>query len=164
VKSGGALRVIDSAARCKSTETSLNWNQKGLTGARGPTGVSGTTGARGSTGVGATGATGAAGVSGYEVVTKDIKNTETFGSGTQVFGFDVQCPSGKVVVGGGAHAAILLGNVVTGQADLTTRSPSSSPRMSMTRGQLGWGSANGSDFAVGEGVEGTAYAVCATAN
>jgi hypothetical protein len=50
VKSGGSLRVIDSAASCKSTETSLDWNQKGATGLRGPTGPKGSTGPKGTTG------------------------------------------------------------------------------------------------------------------
>ncbi len=50
MKSGGSLSVIDSAASCKSGQTSLNWNQKGATGSRGPTGASGTTGPTGPTG------------------------------------------------------------------------------------------------------------------
>jgi len=50
LKSGGALRVIDSTGKCKSTETSLNWNQKGATGAKGATGPSGASGPTGPTG------------------------------------------------------------------------------------------------------------------
>jgi hypothetical protein len=41
-KSGGALRVIDnSVTNCKSTETSLNWNQTGPAGPAGPAGPQG---------------------------------------------------------------------------------------------------------------------------
>jgi hypothetical protein len=43
----GNLRVIDSAASCKSNETSLNWNQQGVTGPSGPTGATGPTGPTG---------------------------------------------------------------------------------------------------------------------
>jgi hypothetical protein len=50
LKSGGSLRVIDSSASCKSTETSLNWNQSGLPGPPGPSGTNGMNGATGPTG------------------------------------------------------------------------------------------------------------------
>ena len=64
----GALRVIDSAAACKSTEAGLSWNQtgpKGATGATGAKGATGLTGATGATGApGSTGADGATGVQG----------------------------------------------------------------------------------------------------
>jgi hypothetical protein len=68
LKNGGALRVIDSAASCKSGETSLSWNQQGPTGPQGPAGAQGATGATGPTGPtgdpGATGATGDTGPTG----------------------------------------------------------------------------------------------------
>ena len=51
VKSGGSLRVIDaSVTKCKSTETSLDWNQQGQQGLPGPQGPKGDTGATGATG------------------------------------------------------------------------------------------------------------------
>jgi len=41
-KSGGTLRVIDaSVTKCKSTETSLDWSQRGLPGPQGPQGEQG---------------------------------------------------------------------------------------------------------------------------
>lgn len=46
-KSGGALRVIDSAASCKSGETSLNWSQQGVPGPAGPAGPTGPVGPAG---------------------------------------------------------------------------------------------------------------------
>ena len=47
-RSGGALRVIDnSVVNCKSTETSLNWNQTGPKGATGPRGLTGPAGPAG---------------------------------------------------------------------------------------------------------------------
>jgi hypothetical protein len=65
-KSGGSLNVIDSSVtNCTKTQTSLNWNQKGVTGptgVRGMRGATGPTGGRGPTGAkGATGTTGADG-------------------------------------------------------------------------------------------------------
>jgi hypothetical protein len=71
-KSGGALRVIDaSVTNCKSTETSLNWNQMGLQGPAGPTGATGAAGPQGPQGsagpqgpAGPAGATGPAGPQG----------------------------------------------------------------------------------------------------
>jgi hypothetical protein len=45
----GSLRAIDTAAgpQCRSDETAVNWNQKGVTGAAGPTGPKGPTGSAG---------------------------------------------------------------------------------------------------------------------
>jgi Collagen triple helix repeat (20 copies) len=77
-KSGGSTRVIDdSVTNCKSTETSLDWNQQGQQGLPGPQGPKGDTGATGATGAagpqgiagpqgpkGDTGATGATGPQG----------------------------------------------------------------------------------------------------
>jgi len=62
MKSGGSLRVIDSAARCSSNETSLNWTQTGQPGPAGPAGPIGPAGAKGDPGpAGATGPQGPAG-------------------------------------------------------------------------------------------------------
>jgi hypothetical protein len=58
----GALRVIDSSAKCASTELALNWNQTGPKGATGPAGPAGAAGAKGDPG--ATGAQGPKGDSG----------------------------------------------------------------------------------------------------
>ena len=60
MKSGGALSVIDaSVTTCKSGQTALDWNQRGVTG---PTGAQGPVGAKGATGqAGPKGATGPAG-------------------------------------------------------------------------------------------------------
>jgi collagen triple helix repeat protein len=64
----GALRVIDSAAKCGTGEIALNWNQKGAkgdTGAAGPAGPQGQAGVAGPQGpAGPKGATGAAGPAG----------------------------------------------------------------------------------------------------
>jgi len=61
----GALRVIDSSAKCANAEIALNWNQqgpKGDPGATGPQGAVGPAGPKGDTG--ATGPQGAAGAQG----------------------------------------------------------------------------------------------------
>jgi hypothetical protein len=74
-KSGGALRVIDSAVtNCDVNETPLNWNQ--------------------------TGPPGPAGISGYQIATTSQQTTAGGFFGTQ----DASCPSGKKVLGGGASA------------------------------------------------------------
>jgi len=103
LKSGGALRVIDSSVtKCKSTETSLNWNQKGATGPKGATGASGASGP--------TGPTGPAGVSLFANVAAD--GTLINGSGALsvnktatpryevTFDRDISMCAGSAVVGG----------------------------------------------------------------
>src|SRR5690348_9990985 len=49
-KSGGALRVIDSASTCGTKETSLDWNRQGPAGPAGPAGAAGPTGPAGPAG------------------------------------------------------------------------------------------------------------------
>lgn len=81
-KSGGRLRAVDSAAKCKRDERALQWNvqgPKGDPGAQGPAGSAGSTGPAGPTGAagaigpagpvgppGAPGATGPAGAQGAQ--------------------------------------------------------------------------------------------------
>jgi len=61
----GALRVIDSAAKCSAAERALSWNQTGPAGAQGAQGLKGDTGAAGAQGLkGDTGAAGAQGLKG----------------------------------------------------------------------------------------------------
>lgn len=63
-KKTGAMRLL-TKGKCKSTETSLSWNQQGPTGNTGEAGPAGPAGTAGPTGAaGATGATGARGASG----------------------------------------------------------------------------------------------------
>ena len=138
-KSGGSLRVIDaSVTNCKSTETSLSWTEQGAPGpqgvagppgptgpagpagptgpagndgASGPAGPAGPAGPTGSTGsTGPAGPTGAAGVSGYQVVTTNVPAGGTLVSG------HADCPSGKVVIGGGSS---MFGTINQGGADGT---------------------------------------------
>jgi hypothetical protein len=68
----GSLHVVGTnptvgGGKCSANERSLDWNQKGPTGAKGATGARGPTGARGATG--ATGTTGARGPTGPGVKT-----------------------------------------------------------------------------------------------
>jgi hypothetical protein len=66
-KSGSAIRIVNTALRCKKNEIALTWNLTGPQGAEGPSGGTGPkgdkgdTGATGATGAGATGAQGPAG-------------------------------------------------------------------------------------------------------
>jgi hypothetical protein len=79
LKSGSALKVIDSEKSCPKGETMLTWNQGGTPGADG--------------------SDGADGVSGYEIVTSDkIFAPDVTGS---FGGLGADCPAGKKVLGGG---------------------------------------------------------------
>ena len=69
----GNIRIVDQAAQCRSTETSIEWNKQGIqgdTGPQGPQGLKGDTGATGETGPqglkGDTGATGETGPKGLQ--------------------------------------------------------------------------------------------------
>jgi Collagen triple helix repeat (20 copies) len=99
----GAVRLIDFQAgkRCHTGEKAIVWNQRGQAGPAGVDGQSGAPGAKGADGApgskGADGAPGANGVSGYEIVTQDFTMTLGVVSGTST----VQCPDGKVAIGGG---------------------------------------------------------------
>lgn len=82
----GALIAIDSAASCPSGYTALNWNQTGPQGPAGQTGLQGP-----------------AGVSGWEVVAASSSASVEASTGRWVISqVDAVCPSGKVVLGGGA--------------------------------------------------------------
>ena len=113
-KSGGALRVIDSAVtNCKSTETSLNWNQTGPPGppgANGNNGTNGTNGKDGATGpTGPSGPTGPAGMSVQQVT----GNTATLGANSNISS-QATCPTGTNVIGGGyTHTSFGTGTNVS---------------------------------------------------
>ena len=78
----GALSVIDaSLTTCKSSETALDWNKRGVTGATGATGP--------------TGVTGPAGISDRQIVRASASDPPNTTVEAQA-----QCPSGEVVLGG----------------------------------------------------------------
>ena len=77
----GALRVIDSAAKCSAAERALSWNQTGPAGAQGPQGLKGDTGAVGAQGPqGAKGDTGATGAQGPQGLKGDTGDTGATGA------------------------------------------------------------------------------------
>src|SRR5438309_694827 len=84
----GALRVIDSAAKCSAAERALSWNQTGPAGAQGPQGLKGDTGAAGAQGLkgdtGAAGAQGSAGPTGAAGTTGQHMYVASTISSTQV--------------------------------------------------------------------------------
>jgi hypothetical protein len=92
MKSGGTLRVIDaSVTKCKSTETSLDWSQRGLPGPQGDPGPAGPQGEQGEPGA-------PGGLAGYQIVSAVSEdNSAPFKTLT------ASCPAGKVPVGGGAQ-------------------------------------------------------------
>lgn len=93
---GGNLRVIDPAAgeSCSTTETPLDFNQRGPQGAAGPQGPAGAAGPAGP--AGPQGQTGAPGLSGLEYLGTGQDVAPGFGQR-----FTVECSPGKQVIGGG---------------------------------------------------------------
>lgn len=124
----GNLRIVAEGQGCRTSESLLAWNQQGVqgeTGAHGPQGAQGETGETGSQGDqgprgetgpqgprGPTGPAGpaGAGLSGYEIVDNDV--SVGWLSKGHVY---VDCPEGKVVIGGGARS----GTQVRGMPHLT---------------------------------------------
>jgi hypothetical protein len=133
-RSGGALRVVD-AAKCKTNENSLAWNQAGVPGAEGTDGVSG-----------------------REVV-KSSQNIDSVFGGEGAFFSNATCPTGKVAVGGGADGKI---NGSTAVFDIRASNPFDSNGSSGWTATMG--KAGGASFAVGESISYTVYAICVTAN
>lgn len=106
-KSGGAIRVIDaSVTSCGKSETSLDWNMRGVAGPAGLQGLPGPQGPEGQPGSdghdGAPGAQGPPGLSGRQIVSTDV----VVASGSQNL-VEAVCPSGKHVLGGGISANTL---------------------------------------------------------
>jgi len=118
----GALSVVDSAAKCPSGTTALNWNQtgpQGLPGATGPTGPQGPTGATGPQGsTGPQGPPGPSGISGYQVISKqEIVNNPNCNPGTGCyFPFLLECPVGKVAVSSGFDDGFAPGQTLPGSS------------------------------------------------
>jgi hypothetical protein len=150
----GQLRLIDPATdHCLPSEKPISWNQtgtqgppgpkgatgpagakgatgaagaKGATGAAGPKGATGPAGAKGATGAagpkGATGArgpTGPSGLAGYEQVNHTIQPLNDLAQDA------VNCPTGKVPVGGGAAVFGLIRNAAGQSPSVVDSSPTS---------------------------------------
>ena len=98
---GQTLRLVDSAADCGNTETAISWSQHGEQGPPGPPGKDGASGKDGANGKdGAPGAAGppgpAGGLAGYERLSHTVQPSNDLASDV------LDCPTGKVPVGGGA--------------------------------------------------------------
>lgn len=168
-KSGGTLRVIDSSVTtCKSSETSLAWNQvgqqgpQGIPGAQGetgPQGASGPQGAQGTQGIqgppGEQGAQGEPGIGGVSGVEKVIGDQVTIASGERDTA-SASCPAGKVATGGGYFATKDLISVLDDPAVLVD---SSAPTVDSP--PTGWfaSALNGT----GDSIRLRAFAICVTA-
>jgi hypothetical protein len=115
----GAIMIVPSWKKCTVPySTTLNWNiigPTGPTGATGPTGPTGPTGAQGL--VGPQGAQGSTGISGWERVVSVLGPCE--GSGCRIEEAWAFCPSGKVLLGGGAWAND--GNIGSSWAETDTK-------------------------------------------
>lgn len=101
----GSVRVIDSAASCRSTETQLTWNQKGPQGEKGETGAPGAQGDKGEAGAdGAPGPKGDPGVARFYTRSKVFDtpgDTDPNSSVENVAIAEVHCDEGDVATGGG---------------------------------------------------------------
>jgi hypothetical protein len=173
-KSGGSLRVIDaSVTNCKSGETALAWDEHGAVGPvgppgpagpagpagpPGPTGPAGADGKDGATGPagpagpqGATGPTGPAGPSGlagYEIVTTSVP-----ANGTALVTGNANCPSGKIVLGGGVGVFGTINN-------LTADGTGPHVFQSGPTGQTGWSGGAISSQAYAGQFGMSVYAIC----
>jgi hypothetical protein len=109
-RSGGPLRVVDpSTTKCRSGETSLQWNQQGAPGKDGTNGTNGTNGKDGAPGTnGKDGAPGTNGTNGTNGVSGYTTQHHTFVLDPNTSKMDeILCPTGTRPLGGGGH----LGNV-----------------------------------------------------
>jgi len=128
-KTTGALRVVESGQKCRTSEYGIEWNERGPQGRRGPTGATGATGPAGAAGAGgATGSTGPQGAQGNEGApgapgangaTGPTGTTGATGatgpagiSGARFFGLSANVPgydfvkAGSTVVGAGSYVLI----------------------------------------------------------
>jgi hypothetical protein len=149
----GQLRIVGSAADCEPSETGIDWNEVGPTGATGPDGATGATGPTGATG--SSGASGPAGLSGLQTVTlASISNSVSPKEAV------VTCPSGKHVISGGA--SIGGGSVASGTTDLAATVALKSSRPITISGTDGW---DARAEEITPGFDGnwslTIYAICA---
>jgi hypothetical protein len=159
----GELRVIDSGASCKSTETELSWNQSGPKGDIGPAGPVGPAGPKGDTGpTGAQGEPGPQGpqgpqgpagpagqVAGYEIVS----HAEGSATTPLPIASSVACPTGKKVLGGGAFISDQTGATSDVAALVSTRPLSDGDAWAATTARLTDDPVNGRL---------TVWAICAT--
>jgi hypothetical protein len=96
--------------------------------------------------------------SGYEVVNTAFEET-AITSASAIFEESVACPTGKVALSGGVLATVFdaAGNRHPAQLDSTWPLTSDTWEVRLSK-------SDGANFAVGEGVRGTAYAICAYAS
>jgi Collagen triple helix repeat (20 copies) len=140
----GALRVIDSSAKCTNGELALNWNQQGpqgATGAVGPQGPPGQAGATGPQGLqGPQGIEGRPGVSGYEVVRQDQTLDDPYCNPSThcMFEFVVSCPPGKVALGAGFDDTLPMNPTLPGTATGGITLGSNFPRMANDATMRDW--------------------------
>ena len=112
-KSGGALTVIDaSVTNCAKSQTELNWNVQGPTGAQGPQGPAGAQGAAGPQGLqGLQGVQGPAGPSGTSHGYAANGGLVNYGTSPVKIG-SLSLPAGKYLVW--ATGTVEDSNVITG--------------------------------------------------
>jgi hypothetical protein len=155
----GALRVIDTSAKCANGELALNWSQqgpKGDSGAVGPAGAAGPQGPQGDPGPtgpqglkgdtgaigpqGPQGLQGRPGVSGFEVVRQDEVLDDPYCNPSThcQFEFIVECPAGKVAFGGGFDDTLAMNPTLPGTATEGITLGSNYPRMANDATMRDW--------------------------
>jgi hypothetical protein len=109
----------------------------------------------------ALGLQGPAGLSGYEVVSKHFESTAGLDNLIIHFGAFAACPAGKKVLGGGGNGTWLDGSNAVHPAAIVSGTPQ------VVSGEHQWVIAiqksDGAFFLAEEGVSGTVFAICASA-
>jgi hypothetical protein len=146
-KKTGVLRMLThTAPRCTRNEVAISWNQ---TGPQGPQGSAGVQGPKGDTGQ--TGPQGPQGPGGVEVV---WNTRPADGQGTTV-----NCPTGKIAIGGGAKGGKNAWIYRQGPIGSSIPDPGTFPVGSTTTGATGW-EANAANTTPSDPL--AVYVICAT--
>ena len=96
----------------------------------------------------------AGGVAGHEIV--EANGSIISNSGIeQIIGIGIDCPTGKVVVGGGGQGFVSIGLAIEGQADVMSIYPIDSNSWS-----VGFGKRSGSNWTADEQLNYRVFAVC----
>lgn len=179
-KKTGVLRMLTrTGARCTRNEVAISWNQTGPQGLQGPVGQNGPAGVRGPQGAkGNTGATGVQGVPGPVGATGPQGPQGPQGpagpqgpqgpGGVEVVwntrpadgqGTTVNCPTGKIAIGGGAKGGKFAWIYRQGPTGSSIPDPGTFPVGSTTTGATGW-EANASNTNPSDPL--AVYVICAT--
>ena len=144
VANDGTLRLVNDATACKRNEFHLQWNQTGPQGIQGIQGIQGVRGPQGPQGP--QGPSGP--ISGLERIQADSDGVSGL-HGTPTQTATANCPTGKMVVGGG-YVHFYGGPTITPRDNL--------PTLNLTSWMVSGTNLEGGDWSI------SAVAICADAN